>query len=139
MCNEKILAAVALPALLAVSALAMPAVAAGQEGMVVVRDAQTGQMRPPTPAELKALQPQQGSMAKSAAPLRLAPQAIVARKDGTRQLHLGDRAMVYSVVTRAADGKLVEQCVQGESAAQRALAQPATPNQHNEEHSHETR
>jgi hypothetical protein len=51
-----------------------------------------------------------------------------------RQVRLGESAQVFSVVTRGADGKLVNQCVQGESAAKSAIEQPAATN---EEHSHE--
>jgi hypothetical protein len=115
---------------------APPAGAAEQPGMVVARDPQTGQLRAPTPAELKALreQPGQASMVGKAA---VEAPATVARTDGVRQVRLGERAMVYSVVTRGADGKLVEQCVQGEHAAQQAVKAGAAAASHSEEHSHE--
>ncbi|MEH6436213.1 post-PEP-CTERM-1 domain-containing protein [Massilia sp. DD77] len=57
--------------------------AAGQEGMIVVRDPQTGQMRPPTAAELQALQ-------RAAPAPRLAPfqPKMVLGADGRRSYPL---------------------------------------------------
>jgi hypothetical protein len=130
-------AAVPLAALCAAMALAMPAAgAAEQPGMVVARDPQTGQLRAPTPAELKALREQPGQAAMMGPAAAEAP-ATVARTDGVRQVRLGERAMVYSVVTRGADGKLVEQCVQGEHAAHEAIKPGAPAAKHNGEHSHD--
>jgi hypothetical protein len=127
----------ALAALLAAgAACSLPAAAEQdrQEGMVVVRDAQTGQLRNATPAEVKALRAQEtrrGLVAPEP------PSAVTIRSDGTMQKRLGERGMVYSVVTRDADGKLGTQCVKGEEAAQAALERPAPANQ--QEHHHEIR
>lgn len=88
-----------------------------QQGMVVVRDAQSGQLRAPTPAELRALAP-------SPAPARMgaaAQPALVTHPGGSRHVRLGERGLVYSVATRGADGKLSGQCVHGEAAAEQAL------------------
>jgi len=103
-----------------------------QQGMIVVRDAQTGQLRAPTAAEARALAP---SPAMSAA-MRATPPALVARPDGSKQVKLGERGLVYSVVTRGADGKLHDQCVQGAAAAEKAVHAPASA-AHNEEHRHD--
>ena len=103
-----------------------------QSGMIVVRDAQTGQLRAPTAAEARALAP---SPEKSAA-MRATPPALVARPDGSKQVKLGERGLVYSVVTRGADGKLHEQCVQGAAAAEKAVKAPASA-AHEEEHRHD--
>lgn len=130
-------AAVPLAALCAAMAMAMPAAAAAEQpGMVVARDPQTGQLRAPTADELKALrqQSQQGQAAMMGKAAVEAP-ATVTRTDGVRQVRLGERGMVYSVVTRDADGKLVRQCVQGEQAAQEAIKPGATSG--NREHSHD--
>ena len=98
--------------------------------MVVVRDAQTGQLRAPTAAESRALAPPPSAgMRAQAAP------ALVTHPGGSRQVKLGERALVYSVVTRGADGKLAEQCVQGEAAADKAVHAPASAQQ--KEHSHD--
>jgi len=99
-----------------------------QSGMVVVRDAQTGQLRAPTAAESRALAPQgpTAGIAAQAAP------ALVTHPGGARQVRLGERGLVYSVVTRGADGKLAEQCVKGAAAAEKAVHTPASA-QHKED------
>lgn len=111
----------AVTALCVFAMISIQARAAGQEGMVVVRDAQTGKMRAPTPDEMKALRaaaPPKASMAPAQ------PQMIT-RPNGARGVRVGESNLVYDVVTRGADGKLSSQCVQGEGAAQRALTDPA--------------
>lgn len=119
---------IALAALLAAGAFSVPAPArAQQEGMVVVRDALTGQLRNATPAEVKALRAQQPARPLSAR--EAAESAVTVREDGTRAKHLGERAMVYSVVARTPDGQLGMQCVKGEDAAKAALEQPAPATQ----------
>jgi hypothetical protein len=131
----------ALAALLAAgAACSLPAAAEpdGQQGMVVVRDAQTGKLRHPSPAEVKALRAQPLARAL-AAPAATSP--VTVRRDGTMHKRLGERGMVYSVVTRDADGKLHDQCVQGAAAADKAVHAPAPAEQkstgQNEEHRHE--
>jgi hypothetical protein len=127
-------AAVPLAALCAAMALALPSAgAAEQPGMVVARDPQTGQLRAPTAAELKALR-QQGEASMMGKAAVEAPTAVT-RTDGVRQVRLGERGMVYSVVTRDADGKLVRKCVQGEQAAQEAIKPGATSGER--EHNHD--
>lgn len=126
--------AIALAALMA-TALGAPAAAGDQEGVVVVRDPLTGKFRNATPAEARRLhaQPVAPGMAKRDP----AQPDVTIRKNGTLQKHLGERGMVYSVVTRGADGKLDADCVHGEAAADAALKRqaPAT----GQEHKHETR
>ena len=125
---------------LPLAALALPAAAfqqapAADQGMVVVRDAQTGELRAPTAKEIRALQPPPGAAAAAAA---ASPPKMVAGPGGRRSVRLGERHMVYSVVTRDSDGKLVEQCAHGAHGAKRALANPA-PATKPEEHRHESR
>lgn len=105
----------------------------GQEGMIVVRDPQTGQMRAPSAAELQALR--QAAPAAKAAPVQ--PKMVVG-PDGRRHVRLGESGHVYSVVKRDAEGRLDRHCVQGEAAAERAVkdAHSAVPH---EEHRHESR
>lgn len=107
-----------------------------QQGMVVVRDAQTGQMRAPTAAEARALAPP--SAARLSAP---AQPTMVTHPGGSRQVRLGERGLVYSVVKRGADGKLAEQCVHGTEAAEKAVHAPTTAATsaaaHHEGHRHE--
>ena len=129
-------------ALCVLGILSTHARAAGQDGMVVVRDAQSGQLRAPTAAESQAL--------RAAAPpntaMTAAPAAAISlkRSNGTRGVRLGESAMVYDVVTRGADGKLSSECVQGAAAAEKALQHPnadhATDHDHaDQEHAHESR
>ena len=110
--------------LLALAALAQPAVA--QNAMTVVRDAETGELRAPTPAEASALQ--STVRARSAAP-QARPQSVL-RADGTRALDLGERGMVYSVATRAADGKLTKKCVKGAHAGDAMQHQDGSDHDH---------
>lgn len=126
--------AIALAALLA-AALGAPAAAGDQEGVVVVRDPLTGKFRNATPAEMRRLDAQ--STVRGIAKRDPAAPDVTIRKDGTIQKHLGERGLVYSVVTRGADGKLDTECVHGEEAANAALKRqpPATE----KEHDHETR
>lgn len=102
--------------------------AGAQDGMVVVRDAQTGLLRNGTPAEVKALRAQEATQRGLAAE---PPSPVVIRKNGTLQKRLGERSLVYSVTTRGDAGKLDMDCVQGAAAADAALNQP--------EHRHEDR
>lgn len=113
--------------LLAAAAAAAPGVAAdpGQQAMAVVRDPQSGQLRPATAAEVRAMQ------AASAKEQRIAPQQQPAqpptvRPDGMRSAVLGERGMVYSVVKRGPDGKLTRQCVHGGSV-EHGHAMPHSP------------
>ena len=125
---------------LPLAALCLPAPAqepATAQGMVVVRDAQSGQLREPTAAEIRALQASPSGSAPRAS--AAAAPTMVTGPGGRRSVRLGERNMVYSVVTRDANGKLGDdQCVPGAQAAERALAQPAPATKH-EEHRHESR
>jgi hypothetical protein len=152
MSKQTMLAASALSALCALAMFSLQARAQGPQqapqeqvrqeqaaqGMVAVRDAQTGKMRAPTPDELKALRP----LAPSAA-ARAQPQALAPRRDGAHGVRLGEKTMVYEVVTRGADGKLSSECVHGDAGAGAALAgghgaHRSTPTLH-KEHVHESR
>ncbi len=106
-------------ALLAFSAVilspgAMAAEAPSQpQGMVAVRDAETGQLRAPTPAEAQILLRQPGAAPQRNVP---APQAVT-RADGSRQVKLDGGKQVFSVMTRDANGNTTLHCVNGDSAA----------------------
>ena len=117
-------------------ALAAPAASAqaAQPGMAVVRDPATGQLRPATADELRAMQTSAGRPSPSSPPVVAKPPSV--RADGVRTATLGERGMVYSVITRGADGKLTQQCLEGEAAASQALQRGATP-PHTKEHNHE--
>lgn len=117
----------ALPGL-ALAALCQAAAAApqapAQQGLTVVRDAETGELRAPTPAETQALQPQ------AAAPTARRQQpTMVTGADGRQSVYLGDSQRVHAVVRRGADGKVDHHCVEGADGAHRHLnhAAPAHP------------
>ena len=119
MSNVHVMAGGAIAALLAFAA-PLAAGAEGPQSMVVVRDAVTGELRPATPAESRALRARDPSLApdRGVGPLTV-------REDGSRKVHLGERRQAYSVVTRDAAGKLAMQCMNTESAANAAVQQPS--------------
>ena len=122
-------------AMAALLVLAAPG-AAGAEGpqsMVVVRDAVTGELRPATPAESRALKARNPSLAPERG---IGP--LTVRDDGSRKVHLGDRRQAYSVVTRDAAGKLAMHCMNSETAAEAAVRQPAAATTTGE-HDHDDR
>ncbi len=94
--------------------------------MIVVRDPQTGELRPPTAAEIEAL--------KAAVP---APKAAVAGQattvekllSGRVRARLGPEYMRYSVVRKNPDGTLSYDCVPGSKVdgALKAAAPAAKP------------
>jgi hypothetical protein len=136
MSRQKMLTLTMLAALCVLASLSMHARAQEtREGMVVVRDPQTGKMRAPTPEELRELRakaPPAAAMAGAAQQNR-----ALSRRDGARGVRLGERTMVYEVVTRGEDGRLSSRCVQGEAAADAALQHPAAAP--NKEDRHEAR
>jgi hypothetical protein len=111
---------------LAVAAVAavigLPAVSLAAEGAVVVRDAETGQLRAPTAAESAALRKSRPGAAVAAA----AKAAPVQRKlaHGAVMAVLPEEMMQFSVVSLAADGSLVRSCVQGADQAEKVATQP---------------
>jgi hypothetical protein len=128
MLNQKGMAASMLATLCVAATLAPPPVhaatpAAGQQGMVVVRDPQTGALRAPTADEARALL---GNTAQRKAP---AQHVETVGPGGSRKVQLGRSGLVYNVIKRAPDGTLHEQCVDGEHAAHAALTHPAPDNQ----------
>lgn len=93
---------------------------------VVVRDAETGQLRAPTAAELEALDAKANRMAAARANAAPAPLQQKAHATGARGARLTDAFMSYAVVTRAADGSLVQQCLEGSDKLPEALKTRAT-------------
>lgn len=146
MSKQKMLTASAMTALCALAMFSLQAKAQtrqeqAQQGMVAVRDAQTGKMRAPTPDELKALRAPAPSAAAPAG-ARPRPQALAPRRDGAHGVRLGEKTMVYDVVTRGADGRLRSECVHGEAAADavsHAHAHGAPANVQHKEQVHEAR
>jgi len=102
--------------------------AAGQKGMVVVRDPHTGTLRAPTADEARALL---GNTVQRKAPVQ---HVETVGPGGSRKVQLGRSGLVYNIVKRAPDGTLQEQCVDGQHAAHYSLTQPALDNQTREPH-----
>lgn len=129
----------------AIAALALTgsAFAAGQDGQasqVVGKDPVTGKIRNATAAEAKQLNELRAAdMAaqKAARKAAGAPETGVARvqRNGIVAAHVDEESVSYSVVRRAADGKLEADCIQGKTAAEAALNNPVTT--HAEEHQHD--
>lgn len=136
MSRQALLTLSALAALCVFATLSIQARAAGQDGMVVVRDAQTGKMRAPTPDDMKALRAAAPPNAAMVAGRPVQPN-VTTRRDGARGVRVGESHLVYEVVIRDPDGKLSGQCVQGEGAAQEALTHPADAT--GKESAHESR
>ncbi len=110
---------------LALAALGLAQAARAAEppdGMVVVRDAETGALRPPTAAEYKALQAlEQGRVTASERAGAAIAAPLVRKADGTLKAHLGQRGAVYAVATRDADGRTQIDCLPGLNAARAAI------------------
>jgi hypothetical protein len=96
----------------------------------VVKDAQTGQLRAPTADEIVA--EQAAAAAKSAVSRttaqprglltgKVSPAAIV-KADGTIFQEMDESTLMYSTVTRNADGTLSFDCVQGKDDADAIVA-----------------
>jgi hypothetical protein len=142
MSKQKMMTLSMLAALCMLATLSMHAKAqdkegkSGQEGMVAVRDAQTGKMRAPTPQELRELRVKAPRSSAAVAGTPLQPKALTGRH-GAHGVRLGEKTLVYDVVTRGEDGKLSSQCVHGEAAAQDAMQHP--DHAQHEEHRHEAR
>lgn len=114
---------------LAITALSiLPAAQAAEApGMRVIRDAATGQVRPQTAEEMKAVE----ASTKSTKTLRTAqPRGLltgrvnpqpVQHADGTVEQELDDSSQIFSVVRRNKDGSLDTACVTGKQAADEAV------------------
>lgn len=98
---------------------------ASTHNMTVVRDAETGQLRAPTAAEISALQ----LRAARTSTLRTGPTATTQQKfhaSGARGVRLTDAFMSQSVAVRRADGTVDATCVHTQDAADAALRAPVT-------------
>lgn len=103
-------AALVLLALGAGSARAQHPVDNTAAAMTAVRDPQSGQLRPATAAELRALGAAELALRPAAA-----PGPVKLRSDGRREVHLGEAALTQATVRRESDGRLTMECVEGEA------------------------
>lgn len=109
----------ALVVLALASAVPMAAQAAPQS--VVVRDAETGQLRAPTAEEAKALNASRGKAARSSLAAAPEPRTLA---NGAVAMDLDESTMVFSVARRNADGTISRFDVQGKDAAEKAAKAP---------------
>jgi len=122
--------ALAAPAWAAEQAPAAPAAPAA-DSMIVVRDAETGQLRAPTADEAAALSaaraPATGRSALkgSSSPLL----ETMSHASGAIGVRVSDEVASYSVVSKRADGKLEAACVESKSAAEQAVQSGVLPAQ----------
>lgn len=141
---------IVLRAAAAITALALSgsAFAAGQQGLTVVKDPATGQLRAPTAdeaAQLNALAAQnkatafagKSSRLAATAATAIAPGTTIYHADGSVEMTVDPESLSYSVMTKDADGKLVLQCVTGVTAATKAMSTPATTE--SKEHQHDAK
>ncbi len=101
-----------------------PTEPAGSDKLTVVRDAETGQLRAPTAAELDAMQLRADRNLSLGT--RAATQANLPKVHGSgaRGVRVTDDLVGYSVVVRNADGSLSKRCFESKAAAEAALKRP---------------
>jgi len=119
---------------LAAPAWAEPAAAApAADAMIVVRDAETGQLRAPTAAEAAALTATKASSAgRTTAKGNLGGGLGFLTKrhsSGAVGVRATDDIASYSVVTKRADGTLAEACVDSKSEAEQVVQSGLLPAQ----------
>jgi hypothetical protein len=134
-----------LRSVVAIAALALTgsAFAAGQDGQAgqtVHKDPLTGKIRNATAAEAKQLNDLRAAdlaAQKAARKAAGAPATGVVRlqQNGIAAAYVDEELVSYSVMRRNADGKLEQDCITGQIAAESALTTPVT--MHSEEHQHE--
>ncbi len=83
--------------------------AAGAANMVVTKDAETGELRPATPAEREKLLGRR--------PLVSAEHQVVTLPDGSQMVEMTDADMSYAVARKNPDGTITSACVRGDEAA----------------------
>ncbi|MBK9065075.1 MAG: hypothetical protein IPL89_18155 [Acidobacteria bacterium] len=96
---------------------AAPLPAAGSANMIVTKDAETGELRPATPAEREKLLGRQ--------PLAAPEHKVVTLPDGSVMVELGEADRSYAVATKNPDGTISRTCVHGAAEAAKAVASPA--------------
>jgi hypothetical protein len=101
-------------------ALAAPGAFAAEEGLRVVRDAATGQLRAPNAQEARALQGRD-TAPRGVLTGRLSPKPE-RLANGALRVELTQDQMMFSVATRNADGSIARQCVPNSMVAERMAA-----------------
>jgi len=127
----------ALGLAIAASASVLPLIAAAHEdslpvgdssnglAQIVVRDADTGKLRAATPEEAVSLHKLRGDRSGLRA-MAVTPQTKF-HASGAIGVRATEDMMSYSVVTRGADGKLVEHCASSKDVAEGIVQNGAAP------------
>lgn len=105
----------------AACAAALSVCAFGAQAQIVVRDAETGQLRAPTPAEAATITAASARARLSGTQFPTGAQKPVRLPSGEDVLATDASMVNYSVVRRQADGSLARECVTGPEAAALAL------------------
>ncbi|HEY3348753.1 MAG TPA: hypothetical protein VGM13_03170 [Thermoanaerobaculia bacterium] len=93
--------------------------AAGSANMIVTKDAETGELRPATPAEREKLLGRQ--------PLAAPELKVVTLPDGSQMVELTEADRSYAVATKNPDGTISHTCVHGAAKAAASPAPAAAP------------
>lgn len=135
--NQRIRVPLPLAACAALALAVTAPMASADEGLRVVRDATTGQLRAPTAAEARLLQPRAG-VPRGVLSGKVSPQPR-RLSNGTRVVELTQDQMTYSVATRRADGTIDMNCVPNAEQAELIASgqQPVSFAQSTTEHKHE--
>lgn len=119
--NQRIRVPLPLAACAALAlALSAPTAFAAEEGLRVVRDAKTGQLRVPNAAEARQLEGR-ATAPRGVLTGRLSPKPE-RLANGALRVELTQDQMMYSVATRGADGSVTRHCVPNTTIAERMAA-----------------
>jgi len=97
---------------------------------IVVRDADSGKLRAATAEEAASLATQRSAGRSVLRANAITPQ-VKYHANGATGVRVTEEMMSYSVLTRTADGKLVEQCFPNKEAAEAAIKNGAAATQTN--------
>lgn len=114
--------------LFGVLVLGLPAQAFEEpDQMIVVRDAETGQLRAPTAAEAAALQGARLKGAPAHATADSRKPLLKRHASGAVGTRISDEAASYAVVSRRTDGTLEAACIESRDAADQAVRSGIQP------------
>ena len=99
------------------------------EGLIAVRDAETGQLRAPTAEEAAALATANKTSASARASSGKGGASFLAKRHASGAIGMrgNDEMGSYSVIVRRADGTTATACVESKSAAEQAVQSGVLP------------
>ena len=104
------------------------AASSAADNMIVVRDAETGQLRAPTAEEGAALTAARTANTRVSA-AKASVRVVKRHVNGAVGMRATDDMASYSVVTKRADGTLAQACVESKSEAEQAVQSGLLPAQ----------